>query len=71
MLDELPRLKDGFASYYPSMAQDVLIHHRQTEVDLLNGAIVKYGKRLGVATPVNEAFTRLIHCIQSNYDIQY
>lgn len=71
MLNELPRLKEGFASYYPSMAQDVLIHHRQTEIDLLNGAIVKYGKLHGIATPVNEAFVRLIHCIQQNYDKQY
>ena len=34
MLEELPRLKQGFATYYPSMAQDVLIHQRQTEVQL-------------------------------------
>lgn len=71
MLLELPRLKDGFATYYPSMAQDVLIHHRQTEVELLNGAIVRYGSKCGVPTPVNEAFVRLIRCIQQNYDNQY
>ncbi len=71
MLSELPRLKDGFADYYPSMAQDVLIHHRQTEIDLLNGAIVRYGALHGIITPVNEAFVRLIRCIQQNYDKQY
>ncbi len=69
--EELPRLKEGFATYYPSMAQDVLIHHRQTEVQLLNGAIVRYGREAGIPTPVNEALTRMISCIQAAYDRQY
>ena len=51
MLEELERLREGFAKYYPSMAQDVLIHQRQTEVELLNGAIVRYGRELGIPTP--------------------
>ena len=71
MLEELPRLREGFAKYYPSMAQDVLIHRRQTEVELLNGAIVRYGKLLGIPTPVNEALTLMIKTIQQNYDMQY
>ena len=71
MLEELPRLKEGFAAYYPSMAQDVLIHSRPTEIELLNGAIVRYGKEYGIPTPVNEALTRMIRCIQANYDKQY
>lgn len=71
MLAELDRLREGFAEYYPSMAQDVVIHQRQTEVGLLNGAIVEYGRRLGVATPVNEALTLLIQTIQQSYDKQY
>ena len=69
--EELPRLKSGFASYYPSMAQDVLIYQRQTEVLLLNGAISRYGAACGVPTPVNDALTRMILCIQANYEKQY
>lgn len=69
--EELPRLKSGFATYYPSMAQDVLIHHRQTEILLLNGAISRYGAACGVPTPLNDALTRMILCIQANYDKQY
>jgi 2-dehydropantoate 2-reductase len=69
--EELPRLRTGFASYFPSMAQDVLIHHRQTEIDLLNGAIVRYGEKTGITTPVNEALVRMITCMQSAYDRQY
>lgn len=71
MEEELPRLAAGFATYYPSMAQDVILHQRQTEVELLNGAIAKYGKQLGVETPVNEAMTLMIKTIQQNYDKQY
>ncbi len=71
MLEELPRLKQGFATYYSSMAQDVLIHQRQTEVQLLNGAIVRYGEACGIPTPVNEALTRMITCIQASYEKQY
>ena len=71
MEEELPRLAAGFATYYPSMAQDVVLHQRQTEVELLNGAIAKYGKQLGVETPVNEAMTLMIKTIQQNYDKQY
>lgn len=71
MLVELERLKEGFAKYYPSMAQDVLIHQRQTEVELLNGAIVRYGRELGIPAPVNEAMTLMILTMQQNYDKQY
>ena len=68
---ELPRLKEGFADYYPSMAQDVLMHHRQTEVKLLNGAIADYGRLYGVDTPVNDAVTLMVGAIQENYENQY
>ena len=71
MEEELPRLREGFAKYYPSMAQDVLMHQRQTEVELLNGAIVRYGRALGIETPVNEALTLMIKTIQENYDKQF
>jgi len=71
LMEELPRLKEAFAGYYPSMAQDVLFHQRQTEVQFLNGAIVRYGIETGVPTPVNEALTRMITCIQAGYEKQY
>ena len=57
--------------YYPSMAQDVLIFKRQTEIDTLNGAICAYGKKYGIPTPVNDYITKTIKCIQKNYAIQY
>ena len=47
------------------------MHQRQTEVELLNGAIVRYGRALGIETPVNEALTLMIKTIQENYDKQF
>jgi len=42
-----------------SMLQDVLAK-RQTEVDFMNGAIVKWGEQTGVPTPLNQAVWDLI-----------
>jgi 2-dehydropantoate 2-reductase len=42
-----------------SMLQDVEAR-RQTEIDYLNGGIVRYGREHGVPTPLNEAVTALI-----------
>jgi 2-dehydropantoate 2-reductase len=42
-----------------SMLQDVEAH-RQTEVEFMNGAIVREGDRLGVPTPLNRALWQLI-----------
>ena len=69
MQEELPRLAEGFKELFPSMAQDVLFHHRQTEIMHLNGAIVRYGKKFGIPTPVNETMMNSIRCIQDNYPV--
>ncbi len=42
-----------------SMLQDVLAK-RQTEVDFMNGAIVKWGEQTGIQTPLNKAMWELI-----------
>jgi 2-dehydropantoate 2-reductase len=42
-----------------SMLQDVLAK-RQTEVDFMNGAIVKWGEETGIPTPLNQAVWDLI-----------
>ena len=49
-----------------SMLQDVL-NKKRTEIDFINGAIVRQGKSLGIPTPVNEVLTRLVRTIESNY----
>ena len=49
-----------------SMLQDV-INKKRTEIDFINGAIVRQGKVLGIPTPVNEVLTNLVKTIESNY----
>ena len=48
----------------PSLAQDVL-KGRRTEVDYLNGEIVRRGQWAGVDTPLNAAIVALMHRIES------
>ena len=49
------------------MLQDVL-NKKRTEIDFINGAIVRQGKALGIATPVNEILTNLVKTIEMSYD---
>lgn len=46
-----------------SMLQDIL-NHKQTEIDMINGAIVREGAQAGIATPVNSVLANLIKFIQ-------
>ena len=46
-----------------SMLQDVLAG-RRTEIDMINGAIVEEGKRLGIPVPVNELLTERVHQLE-------
>lgn len=47
-----------------SMLQDVTAG-RRTEIDMINGAIVREGRRLGIPTPINLALTDLIKTIEA------
>ncbi len=47
-----------------SMLQDIL-NKRQTEIDMINGAIVREGQSLGIKTPVNHVLTNLIKMIEA------
>jgi 2-dehydropantoate 2-reductase len=48
-----------------SMFQDVSAG-RPTEIESINGAVAREGRRLGVATPVNEAITLLIKAVEAH-----
>lgn len=61
----------GIQDYFPSMAQDMLMFKRQTEIGTLNGAISAYGKELNIPTPANDLITKMVSAIQANYDKQY
>ena len=49
-----------------SMFQDVLAK-RQTEVDFMNGAIVQWGEKVGVETPLNKALWELIKGLEHSW----
>lgn len=51
------------ASNRSSMLQDVL-KHRQTEIEMINGAIVREGNSLRIETPVNKTLTNLIKFLE-------
>lgn len=44
----------------PSLLLDLRANKALTEVDVLNGAVVKSGRELGVPTPVNSVFARVM-----------
>ena len=49
-----------------SMHQDVK-NKKPTEIDAINGAIVKYGEKFQIPTPVNNTLTCLIKLIEQKY----
>ncbi len=49
-----------------SMLQDVLAH-RRTEVDFMNGAIVQWGEKLGIPTPLNRAVWALVKGLEDSW----
>ena len=53
----------------PSMLQDVL-GHRRTEIDQLNGGIVRFGNELGIPTPLNRAAWRLVRGLEASWDLE-
>jgi len=50
---------------YSSMAQDTM-NKRKTEIDFINGAIARLGKKQGVPTPVNEKIVSMIKELEVN-----
>jgi 2-dehydropantoate 2-reductase len=49
-----------------SMLQDVEAR-RATEIDYLNGGISRFGRELGVATPLNDAITALVKAMEASW----
>jgi 2-dehydropantoate 2-reductase len=52
--------------HYPSMLVDVK-HRRQTEIECLNGAVLREAERLGIDAPMNRAIYSLIRVLESSY----
>ncbi len=59
---------EATADNLSSMLQDVL-RQKKTEIDFINGVIVRLGQELGIPVPVNTLLVELIKTIESSYDI--
>ncbi len=58
-VDHTKKVCEATAANWSSMLQDVE-RKRETEIDMINGAIVREGKKVNIATPVNQVLTNLI-----------
>lgn len=67
----LPVARKTSGLHYPSMAQDMLMKKAPTEIEFINGAVERLGKKAGIPTPVNQTIARLVRTIERNYDKQY
>lgn len=66
-IQKLESVCKATGSNISSMLQDVL-GCKRTEIDFINGAIVRQAKALNIPTPVNEVLTNLVKTIESSYD---
>ena len=54
--------RETIGLHHPSMYQDLNENNRLTEIDYINGAVVRKGKKYGIPTPYCAFLTALVHC---------
>jgi 2-dehydropantoate 2-reductase len=67
--EELQRIARTMPSQLSSTAQD-LARGRRSEIDHLNGYLVRRGEALGVATPVNRVLHTVVKLLESRFDAE-
>ncbi len=65
-LENVFAIAEATATNRSSMGQDVDAH-RPTEIDAINGYIVRRAEELGIEVPVNQSLTSLIKTLQAHY----
>ena len=50
----------GRGGKMPSFYIDLHAGRKESEVEFLNGAVVRFGSRLGIPTPVNQAYYEVL-----------
>lgn len=68
-LSKVEAVCEATAQNVSSMLQDVL-KRRRTEIDFINGVVVRQAQALGIPTPVNAVLTNLVKAIESSYALQ-
>jgi len=64
MLERVYGIAKAMPTQYSSTAQD-LARRKPTEIDHLNGYVVRRGEALGVATPANRALWALVKLVEA------
>jgi 2-dehydropantoate 2-reductase len=59
---------EATATNVSSMLQDVL-RKKRTEIDFINGVIVRQGQELGIPVPVNSILVDLVKTIETSYNL--
>jgi len=59
---------EGTAANLSSMLQDVL-RKKRTEIDYINGVVVRLGQELGIPVPANKFLVDLVKTIESSYGL--
>ncbi|MCG6943831.1 MAG: 2-dehydropantoate 2-reductase [Deltaproteobacteria bacterium] len=70
--EELERVRavcNSTAVNISSMLQDVQ-RQKKTEIDQINGAVVRMAASLGMASPVNEVLTALVRGLEAGYNVE-
>lgn len=68
-LSKVEAVCEATANNISSMLQDIL-KKRRTEIDFINGVIVRQAQGLGIPVPVNTTLTNLVKAIETSYDLQ-
>ena len=66
IVDQVFVVAKATATNRSSMGQDV-DHKRQTEIDAINGAVVRLAEDKNIPVPVNRTLTALVKTLQQNY----
>ncbi|HPM77776.1 MAG TPA: ketopantoate reductase family protein [bacterium] len=67
MIERAVRTAELTGENRSSMLMDIL-RERRTEIEYINGAVVRLGAQVGVDTPVNRVLTHLVTTLELTYD---
>lgn len=67
-LTKVEAVCEATASNISSMLQDIL-KKKRSEIDFINGVIVRHAQELGIAAPVNSVLVDLVKTIESTYNL--
>jgi len=59
---------EATANNASSMLQDIL-RNKRTEIDFINGAIIRFSQELGLSAPINSTLAAIVKTIESSYKL--